>query len=181
VLSVDLLRTDIGETTLARLVSRRREYLLAASRPGDRTEERHTGRGIETLAANTLIDYVAIAEAFVSSRLTRLQPKMPESKVFTWKNRRDSWQQLEGVDLTHVPGWQSLQGFVEARNALQHGLGHLTERQLNYREETLAALGAAHVPLQGDVLVLNLGVLENGYVTVRDFVIGLDSRARRES
>ena len=53
-------------------------------------------------------------------------------------------------------------GFVEVRNALAHGLGRLTDRQLGkYRGEVLPQIAAAGVRLDGDLVPFS--ALVQGY------------------
>ncbi|MEX0985551.1 MAG: hypothetical protein WD096_10975 [Actinomycetota bacterium] len=47
-----------------------------------------------------------------------------------WETHRAAWKKWLGIDLTSAPEYAVFDGFVEARNAVMHGAGKLTRRQL---------------------------------------------------
>jgi hypothetical protein len=127
-----------------------------------------------------LVDFVAVVENFTSQRLLKLRANLAESDVFSWEKRRTSWARHASVDFTHiVPHWQMMQGFIEARNALQHGLGRLTDFQLKpqRRAQVLADLKFAKVPLIGDLVLVNAETVSTCRKHCADFVVALDNVA----
>jgi hypothetical protein len=97
-----------------------------------------------------------------------------------WIGRIKMWKKHGGVDLAVFPEMQTVLGFAEVRNALEHGLGRLTERQLGeHRDQVLTQIAAAGVRLDGDlVLVTPDDVSRCGNVGER-FVHFLDLNAPR--
>jgi hypothetical protein len=130
--------------------------------------------------ANALVDLVAVAENFTTKRLIKLHPSITEFQVSTWEKRKREWRRNAGIDLSTItPDWARLSGFIEARNAFQHGLGHLTEMQLsaNRRTDVLSGLTAAHVPLIGDMVRVEGETVTACHDVCEAFVISLDNKA----
>jgi hypothetical protein len=48
-----------------------------------------------------------------------------------WEQHRNAWRAWFGVDFNDCVAWQPVRAFSEARNAIMHGLGRLTRRQLS--------------------------------------------------
>src|SRR6266566_8914198 len=89
---------------------------------------------------------IALAENFAVLRLISVRPSVTPDAVSTWQKRERAWSQSTGVQLSSYKRWQSLSGFIEARNAIQHGLGNLTDRQLGEnRTRVLSQLKSAGV------------------------------------
>lgn len=61
------------------------------------------------------------------AELWRLAERQADS---TWSRQQSAWKKWHGIDLKQFSGWDELCGFIDARNALMHGLGELTRRQL---------------------------------------------------
>lgn len=75
-------------------------------------------------------------------------------------------------------------GFVEARNALQHGLGRLTEMQLDptsrrgrepRRTQVLRDLAACGLVLNGDRVTVLVRDVERCLVACRELVLAADA------
>jgi hypothetical protein len=129
---------------------------------------------------NALVDLVAVTENFTSRRLLELRSQVSEFQVFTWAKRREAWAKHGPVDLTTItPHWLALQGFIEARNALQHGLGRLTNSQLRpqWRQETLDRIKAARIFLSGDIVQIREDTVINCRTVCEDYVLALDKEA----
>ena len=126
---------------------------------------------------NTVVDLVAVAENFTTRRLLELRSSLTENDVFNWERRRRAWARHAQVDLTmETPNWNSLQGFVQARNALQHGLGYLTDFQLSprNRERTLKEIRAAQILLFGDRVYIEDETVSRCAEVCVSFVLALD-------
>ena len=94
----------------------------------------------------------------------------------TWEQRRDLWKRLHQVRLRDFDHDEPLQGFIEARNAISHGLGDLTRMQLRKNEEVRKLLTAAGLRLRGATLLLHEEDVEQCATIVRAFIEWLDER-----
>ena len=72
----------------------------------------------------------------------------------TWDRRLGAWDRLHGVSIaSDFPLNSQLLGFVQARNAIVHGLGVMTRKQtatLKIRNKTIARLDGAKVSVAAD-------------------------------
>ncbi len=165
--------TAQAEWSLRRLTSRTAEYLDTAASPA--VLGRHLPDRLATRDANALVSLVAVAESFCVARLASVGLT---ADVGTWKKREAAWLK-RSVDLVKdYAGWLALMGFVEARNAIQHGLGTLTDQQLGkYKTETLAALAAAAIRLNGAALIIGTSDIARCDRICTEFVRWLDAAA----
>lgn len=175
--------TWLGEAALLQIALRTTDHERLAASDGliDALAGRHLWLDQSQLRhGNALVDIVAVTENFTSARLLELRPNLTDRQVFTWERRRQAWQDHGPVDLTSVSAnWLALMGFVEVRNALQHGLGHLTATQLsrNRRSETLERIKAARVSLSGDLVHVDADAVRHCREICEGYVISLDSAA----
>jgi hypothetical protein len=164
--------TAHAEWALKRLSARTAEYLHSTPMPI--LGGRHLSEPIAPRHANALVDFVAVAEAFCVARLISLGAT---GDVNTWEKRAKALS-TRAIDVNLFSDWPSLMGFVEVRNAIQHGLGRLTERQLGkHKAQIRGWLTAAAVPLNGDQVILRSeDVTRCGQVCGR-FIRWLDATA----
>jgi hypothetical protein len=142
----------IAEIT-SRLMDHRRLVQLDATRSLARG--RGVGRPSRARHGNALVDLVAVAESFASARLMIMRPSVTYDDLSTWRKREKAWERHCSLKLTSYAQWSELKGFVEVRNALQHGLGRLTDQQLGkYRDEILSEICASAVHRDGDFLIV---------------------------
>ena len=134
---------------------------------------------MELRHANALVDLVAVAENFSTKRLLAVHPELNDAQVSTWERRRKKWKNPGNIDLTTLTSnWHRLMGFVEARNAFQHGLGRLTDMQLGLRrDDILSDLESACISLTGDLVRVNGQTVAACYEVCEEFVIALDNQA----
>ena len=177
--------TALGEAALVQLALRALDHdQLAMSDAGARglygrhvwLQHGHLRHG------NAVVDLVAVTENFTSRRLLELRLTVTDNQVFSWDKRRTAWAKHGQVDLTKItPDWPKLLGFVEARNALQHGLGRLTDFQLsaNRRGDVLAHLAAAGISVIGDLILVDAETVGTCHRVCENFVITLDTTAPR--
>jgi hypothetical protein len=172
--------TEVGEHSLALIVSRLDDYLRIEELqgPDEPTTGRHLlGRFGHLQNQNALVDIVAGAESFATTRLRILRPMVTETEIRTWESRKRAWSKHAQVSLEKCPSWQALIGFVEVRNSIQHGLGRITEFQFRRRAEVLAAIKASGVVLDGDTVRLNSGDVRRCASDCMMFVSWLDNIA----
>jgi hypothetical protein len=175
--------TDLGEAALAQITLRAFDHDRLMRWQGN--ERYIAGRHLwlqndQLRHANALVDFVAVVENFTTQRLLKLRPNLTEGDVFAWEKRRTSWSMHANVDFTHiVPHWKMLQGFIEARNAAQHGLGRLTDKQLSpgRRDKVLADLKSAKISLIGDFVLINIDTVKTCRQSCAGFVLALDNIA----
>lgn len=171
--------TELGEVALRGIALRmydhdRLDAVDAAQRPvgrlrvGDLQDIRHK---------NAIVDIVAIVESFTGNRLRMLAPTVEDRDVFTWELRKKSWRREASIDLTTCQAWDSFYGFVEVRNAIQHGLGRLTEFQLVRRQEVLRAIAQSGTTLEGDLVRLSGRQVVDCSTRCSEFISWLDLAA----
>ncbi|MGH3834345.1 MAG: hypothetical protein ACRDSF_01380 [Pseudonocardiaceae bacterium] len=150
--------TALAEAALRSLALRADDHRRLAAAGLVAPRGRHQPADHDARNGNSVTDCVAVAESFAVSRLLALRPAVRERDVFTWEGRRNEWRKHGSVDLRSYEQWLALMGYVEVRNALQHGSGRLTDRQLgDHRREILGWIAAANVHLNGPNVVLTEG------------------------
>lgn len=161
--------TAQAEWALGRLTARYREHRSAA---GQRTTRgRHLDALHGTRDANAVVDLVAVAESFAVARWSTFASA---AAGMTWAQRRKQWLAYD-VDLDACSVSNELDGYIAARNAVQHNLGRLTDFQLGkYKMSNLAALAAAGIELNGDVVVLRGWNVYRCTETCQQFIRWLD-------
>lgn len=175
----DIHLSQSAEAALDRLATRYAEQRRLAG-PSTYGHGRHAPRLEQTRQANAVVDMVAVAEAFSIDRLLAGWPSTPPASVGTWKKREKAWRDVR-ADLTATTSWLALMGFVEVRNALQHGLGRLTDQQLGGRDQTLTRISSSGVDLNGDRVTVTDVDVQRCYRTCRKFVLQADDAAFRAS
>lgn len=147
----------------------------------------------DTPAQDSLMRLVGFAEHFATGSLLetihRLQPlaawssqrlaRATRDAAGSWERRREVWMQLR-VDLASFPGDAALRGFVEARNAVAHGLGRLTwlqTRTVAAQRTTTEMLKAADLRVVDSRVGLLPRDVESCGRTVKAFVTWLDAQA----
>ena len=162
-----------AEAALRQLNARIREYRASPAELSDSV--RFLSVGLSYRDANAVVDLAAIAEAYC---VARLAAGGVTKDVNTWDKRKKGWKKT-GIDLANCPVWNALMGYVEARNAIQHGLGKLTDQQLDDRRRTdiLRHLTAASIYRNGDTLFLNEDDIAKCERTCATFIRWLDLAA----
>jgi hypothetical protein len=139
---------------------------------------------------DALTRLVAIAEEFSVSRFIEAsEARLPDDPFVellwdaeldragdTWPKRTAAWETYHAVKLSSFPSHNALQGFIEARNAIAHGLGELTRRQLRQRTRTAGRLKNAGIPIQGNALGVSADNVEVCAEVVKSFVVWLDGQ-----
>lgn len=133
---------------------------------------------------NALVDLVTVTESYFADRLAEAVPA--PSQPSTWRARADAWRDKAGVNIAAHPRWPELMGFVEARNALQHGLGRLTDMQLSptsrrgrepRRAQVLRDLAASGLVVNGDRVTVLASDVERCAAVCRELVLAADNVA----
>jgi hypothetical protein len=140
---------------------------------GDSRRVRPTSRASESLfstynARDALLRLVAIGEDFSLARLVEVgESKLPEGdfarllweaelnrSTDTWDQRNKLWKTYLGVSFGAFERHEALNGFIDARNAISHGLGDLTRRQLRSRDTIVERLRKAGITVRGNSLAI---------------------------
>lgn len=143
----------------------------------------------EHLAQDVILRLVAIAEDLsmnlILDRSESVLPSDPRvgwlwEREFrrsgeSWEGRVELWTRIHSKPMSGFAEGPSLRGFVEARNAIAHGLGQLTRRQMRDEKSTLARLRNAGIHVRGDTVELDEDAVERCAAVVRAFIAWLDS------
>lgn len=150
--------SELAESTFADIRLTVVEYQHAQTLVQDSPHGRILGdvqTASQRAAQLTLANVVSCAELYSAEKL-RSVPGSVEDNVSSWHKQRLAWQNLRHVDLGAVPSYAAVRGFNEVRNAVLHGRGRLTARQLTGKQaqqvqDWLAQCGARIV--RGEVRV----------------------------
>jgi hypothetical protein len=139
---------------------------------------------------------VAVAEDFVRSALVdRTEKTLPTSPPLvmtiwnqleqdverTWAAQERAWQDWYGVIWSKTPEYLHLEGYIEARNAIVHGLGRLTKRQtrtLGAETRTVNRLKQSDIRLDADRLIADDETVHGCAKAAVGFIGWLDRQAR---
>lgn len=170
--------TDLADDTLRRLGSREADHNRGAGDSVRAGGGRHL-IGLQSHVQNALVDAVAYIESFCSERLKLIAP-VEDKEVFSWPLREKAWRKHDHLELSSAGAdWPRLKGYIEIRNAIQHGLGRLTDRQLSGadRQHTLDWIRDTGCYLDGDQVRLTASDVAACFATCTRFVIWLDTNA----
>jgi hypothetical protein len=171
--------TELAEAALRSLALRAADHHRLAAGRSTARRGRHRPAHHDTRNGNVLTDCVAVAESFAVARLLALRPEIPVHDVLGWKKLQGAWQTYGRVDLYSYEYWPAFMGYVEIRHALLHGLGRLTDSQLekNRRQKTMVWIKEAKVHLNGPNVMLNEKDPIDCAVVCTGFVRFLDAAA----
>jgi hypothetical protein len=132
----------------------------------------------EDLSLGLLIE-ITDARLPTSAMVTTLWEDHVERHTDTWSQRLGVWKNLHGIAVkSSFPRYGELDAFVEARNAIVHGLGSLSPKQLRDPAKSAAQLRAAGITLIGTRLTLDASHVTRCGGVLRDLVVWLDQSAR---
>lgn len=115
----------------------------------------HTGFG-DRATQLAVANVVGVVEHY--AELTLLDADAPPNKVKTWDNKLQAWFDCFGKDpTTACPSFQPMRGYYEARNAIMHRGGELTDTQR--KDPNYERLRAAGITLIGFNVVVDLTTL----------------------
>lgn len=156
---------------------------LRLGRVADREEMQHHA---------TLVRLMSITEGFVAERLTGVldqwgsgsRAELQEtwdsavlSALTSWESMKEAYKTWLKVGPAAVD-WNPVSGFVEARNAVAHGLGTLTRQQgrnQKARDRTVSRLAHAKIKLTAaDAVPLDDDILQRAVEGCRAFIESLD-------
>lgn len=140
-------------------------------------------------AHDAIMRLVAIAEEFSIGRFVdAIEPLLPSDPIVsslweaeldrsgdTWHRRNALWKTYKSVNVATFPQHKELQAYIQARNAITHGLGGLTRRQVRRRTTTVTDLRHANIALRGNALLLSASDVEACAAVVKAFIAWLDA------
>jgi hypothetical protein len=140
---------------------------------------------------DALTRFMSIADEFTVGLLVELtQAKLPsdarvaelweqyvDRNTDSWEQRFKTWERLHGVSMSGFPRYHPLWGYIEARNAVVHGLGVLTRKQLKREKTSTGRLRAARIHTVGARLVLTADHATDCASVVKDLINWLDAQA----
>ena len=181
--------TDYGEAALSQIV--RAHSAFVATRRIDVLDVWDAGRHISTSPESigpehAIVDIVGSVEHFCSGRLLALDSGVTDTQISTWAKRQREWKRRYKIDFQDrkvFSTWPIVEGYIEARNAIQHGLGRLTGQQLSSRRrpDTLKRLASTMIDLHGTRVVLNQRCVHECKSSSEAFVVALDRAAPLKS
>lgn len=155
-------------------------------RPPTRLRVAPDGDPIQDRCQATLVRLLSITEAFASDMLSRevdlsvanagsvTATRVADDAVIrgtsTWQDQKKSYKDWLGVD----EDWKAVERLAEARNAVAHGLGKLTRRQLRSEQSVKSKLSAAGITIDDNRVVLSDASLAAATVACRNFIERLD-------
>lgn len=92
----------------------------------------------------------------------------------SWREQRDAYKKWFDINNSTVDWVPVAERLAEARNAVAHGLGALTRRQLRNVAATERALKAVGIPLVNGRIVLSDATLASAATACRDLITQLD-------
>jgi len=97
-----------------------------------------------------------------------------------WPQHREAWKQWYDIDFTDCPDWLAVATFNEARNAIMHGLGRLTPRQLRKDggKAIVEACALVGIVVRAGTLLISDSALVECARACRGFVFWLDSESQ---
>ncbi|MDP8910417.1 MAG: hypothetical protein M3N47_15160 [Chloroflexota bacterium] len=142
-------------------------------------------------AHDAIMRLVAIAEEFSIGRFVdAIEPLLPSDAIVSslseaeldrsgesWHKRNALWKTYKSVNVTTFPQDKELQAYIQARNAITHGLGGLTRRQIRRRAATAAELRHANIALRGNALLLGAADVEACAAVVKHSSLGSTATA----
>lgn len=155
-------------------------------RPLPRLRVSPDGDPVQDRCQGTLVRLLSITEAFASDMLSRevdravagarnaTATKVADEAVIrgtsTWQEQKKSYKDWLGVD----EDWKAVERLAEARNAVAHGLGKLTRRQLRSERSVKSKLKAAGITIDDNKIVLSDDNLATAASACRDLIERLD-------
>lgn len=121
------------------------------------------------------IDKVAVRAR--STTIDRIWDDAAIRGTSTWNEQKDSYANWLGVKVD----WKVVERLAEARNAVAHGLGTLTRRQLRKEASVRSKLKEGGIELAGIRIILSDAALSSAASDCRDLIYRLDLAVQTRS
>jgi len=140
---------------------------------------------------DALTRFVSIADEFTLGLLIDLtESKLPndarvailweryeERYTDSWEQRFASFEGLHKIVVHTFPRYSPLMAYIEARNAIVHGLGSLTRKQLKKPGRIVGKLRTARINMSGNRLLLTADDAVQCALVIRELIEWLDDQA----
>jgi len=184
---VPSVEAEAASALLFRTLGAHRAAVAALKpRPLTRLRASPDGDPVQDRCQATLVRLLSITEAFASDMLSRevdravagarsaTATKVADEAVIrgtsTLQDQKNSYKDWLGVE----EDWKAVERLAEARNAVAHGLGKLTRRQLRSEQSVKSKLKAADITVDDNRIVLSDDSLAAAASACRDFIEKLD-------
>ncbi len=125
----------------------------------------------ESFAAQLLLGEVDKAAARAASvAIDNVWDDAAIRATSSWKEQKEAYKNWLGVDTD----WKVVERLAEARNAVAHGLGTLTRRQLRKEQSVRYKLKSAGISMVGIRIVLSDAALASAAAGCRDLIHRVD-------
>lgn len=180
-MSLEPVMLDITEDALEELATTyARHNATTPRRPPDRSGRRYRDGIVgDTAAADRAacwLRLVSIVEIHAETLLRRLSGEQPGRPPGGWSQVKESLRRHHNIDVVALEGWARLDACFTVRNAVAHGLGRFTARQIeNGAPRKMRLIG---VPVRDGGVVITPEALASCAETCRVFVTALDACPR---
>lgn len=191
VLSVE---AEAASALLFRTLGAHRAAVAALkSQPRSRLRPSPDGDPVQDRCQATLVRLLSVTEAFASDLLSRkidqalagasnpAATKIADEAVIRgtngWADQERAYKDWLGVK----EDWKAVDRLAEARNAVAHGLGKLTRRQMRNEQSVKDKLKAVGIIVVDNRVVLSDEILAAAASACRDFIERLDLAVQAKS
>lgn len=162
--AVSDIRVIVHDYATTRSIAKasRNERLVPNLRFGDRTTQ------------FAIANIVAIVELYVE--LTLLRAGCRAGQVRNWSDKTAEWKRKFGAsidDVTISPAFATMRGFYEARNAIMHNQGELTQSQR--KPQVYQRLATANIERIGFILVVGSETVKRCSIACLSCIVELDA------
>jgi hypothetical protein len=111
-----------------------------------------------------------------TNEILRLMWLRAESQAEQWSGLEEAWVKWHGVNIRSEPTYEIFRAVVDARNAIVHGLGHLTRKQTRGDGGAAVRLSLSRIGIttSGTLLIITDDVVKQSVQAARDFILWLD-------
>ncbi|WP_346125519.1 hypothetical protein [Micromonospora coerulea] len=172
---------DITEDALEELITTYARHIATTTgRTPDRSLRRYRdGIVSDTAAADRAacwLRLVSIVEIYAETLLRRLSGEVPSRPPGGWNDVAQGLKRRHNIDVTAVEGSARLEACIIVRNAVAHGLGRFTAKQVE--KELPRKMRLIDVPVRDGAVVITSDALAGCAETCRVFVTALDAHPR---
>ncbi|GAB2963617.1 hypothetical protein GCM10027280_60680 [Micromonospora polyrhachis] len=116
---------------------------------------------------------VSIVEIYTEALLRHLADEAPGRAPGGWSDVIGLLRRRHNIDVADIPAWERLEACLLVRNAVAHGLGRFTAKQLE--KETPRKIRVIGVPVRDGMVVITATSLADCVETCREFITKLDT------
>ncbi|GIJ19388.1 hypothetical protein [Micromonospora lutea] len=116
---------------------------------------------------------VSIVEIYTEALLTHLAGEAPGRAPGGWSDVIGLLRRRHNIDVADLSAWESLEACFLVRNAVAHGLGRFTAKQLE--RETPRKMRVIGVPVRDGMVVITATSLAHCFETCREFITKLNT------